>query len=145
MRNKRGDADTYVATSKWLYYILAVAIVSFSIIFFVGKGSSFLDSKASVSPTLEEDLLVSRLVNVCFSYEKDGRIYQNIIDATKVSDGNLAGCVDTSLTVVITSLDNSFEPYFAKVGTGIAKESFVRYTLLELDGKRYPATIEVFS
>ena len=61
--------------------------------------------------------LAARLVNICFAFEEEGRIYQNILDKNKLTTKRLQDClVDESITVSVTSTDNSFEQIVIHLG-----------------------------
>lgn len=144
MNNKKGNADTYVVVSKWVYYIIVIFIVSLSIIFFVVKGVTFLDAKTSVVPTLSHDLIISRITNVCLAYEEEGRVFQNVLDVTKINVDTLSTCVMGSVfSLSVETYDSPINRFFATVGVGNLETTYSRYVLLKIDENIHPAILRV--
>lgn len=144
MNNKKGDSSTYIVVGKWSYYFIVLFIISIAFIFFYGKGLSYLSSKASVSEHLKGDLLYARIVNVCFAYEEDGRVFQNVLSSKKLNEYVLKGCLDNKNALVTISSDtNKFTKYILKSGPSEPLKSYIGYTLVKDGENMYPAKITV--
>ena len=146
MNNKKGNSSTYIVVGKWTYYIVVVIVVAITLLFFIGKGVTYVNSKTTVSEDLKEDLLYARIVNVCFAYQEDGRVYQNILEAEKITKTRLDNCLGGRVaTVAISSASTppAFQEYNIITGTGTSKSTILGYTIVKDGDQLYPAKITV--
>lgn len=148
IKNKRGDADTWVTVGKWSYYIIIIFFTSLAIILYAGKSFTFVQSKAVTPVNLEADLLIAQLVNSCFVYEEitgplEGRIYQNVLDARKLTENMLRSCTQKSVSVTISSIDDSFEPYSLRTDRKTLTNIFSQLVLVKQGDELHPARMTV--
>lgn len=148
LKNKKGDGDTYIVSSKWWYYLISIFVISLCILLFVTKGFSFAQSQASTSLYLEEDILIAQLVNNCLVYEEEqgvlrGKIYQNTLDIRKFTQAHVDQCTYESLTLELIPLDEGFSPRSFTIGRPTNTQDFTRYVLVRVGDHVYPAHLKV--
>lgn len=140
----KNKGSTYVVVSKFIYYLLAVIIVSYALITFVGTGFSFVQSQAVTPTYLEEDVLLAQLVNVCFVYEDSrGKEVGNILDLKKITTEQLDDCTFHSIELSLTSIDSEFDTVFLSIGTPRTDYETIRYVLVQTENGLEPAHLKV--
>lgn len=105
MKQKKGAIDetssgeTSTVMADVFHYINIILIVGILLIFLIVPGMRYINSKAPVPDTLDSDLLIERLANVCFISPHNGFdniIDQKIIDVNKVTESQIKNCFGQS-------------------------------------------------
>ncbi|MFW5865493.1 MAG: hypothetical protein ACOCU6_00175 [Nanoarchaeota archaeon] len=151
--NKKGsEGDMYVAAEKPFKHIVFIIIVSAVIILFLSYATSFMSSKVHVPETLKGELLMQRMQNICLATTDPvtGTPIENVIDYSKFNSETLNNCFSgentPGLSVELNPLDRingQFDRKVIKIGHGGQELEYLRYTIVDIDGIRYPAEMVV--
>lgn len=143
MRGKKAEGDTYVTTSKVHYFIVVLFVIIITLTIYLFFGFRYINASAPVPVGLPENIMMARVTNVCMSWENEGRVYQNVIDYTKVTANSLRSCfgTETPVEIRVISDDDSFPTKIAVSGPGVGPKPYSKLALVRYGEKTYPATV----
>lgn len=105
------DESTFVVSSKVHYYFFIIIIIILGFIAFLLISQNYVDSLVSPPQNIEDDLVLARITNVCFSptHPVTGYAQQGVIDVEQFTQTTLEECFSGEqpprLTVELQSFD----------------------------------------